>query len=189
MAYIILIFIFVLLRDFLGKEEEVTIRCGEWDLRSDQEWFAHQDRKVDSFSIHFRYRGGDKLYNDIALIHVKKDFDLADIDIEENLNVVPICLPKVYGRDFLQTRDDCVSMGWGKKSSDANEYEVSMKQVKLPMVANNECQAALRSKTRLFSTWRLDQSFVCAGGMKGEDTCDGDGGGPLVCRSKDDPNR
>ena len=144
---------------------------------------------MDSFSIHFRYRGGDKLYNDIALIHVKNDFDLADIDTEENLNVVPICLPKVYGRDFLQSRDDCVSMGWGKKSSDANEYEVSMKQVKLPMVANNECQAALRSNTRLFSTWRLDQSFVCAGGMKGEDTCDGDGGGPLVCRSKDDPNR
>ena len=126
-------------RDYLGREEDVTIRCGEWDLQSDQEWFLHQDRRVDSFSIHFRYKGGNKLYNNIALVHVKKEFDLADFDNEENLNVAPICLPSLYGKDFLQSRYDCVSMGWGKKSFDATEYEVSMKQVNLPMVENDEC--------------------------------------------------
>ena len=112
-------------RDYLGREEDVTIRCGEWDLQSDQEWFLHQDRRVDSFSIHFRYQGGNKLYNNIALVHVKKEFDLADFDNEENLNVAPICLPSLYGKDFLQSRYDCVSMGWGKKSFDATEYETS----------------------------------------------------------------
>ena len=180
----------IFFRPFVGNIEEVTVRCGEWDLRSDQEWYLHQDRKVDSFTIHPRYISNpNRLYNDIALVHVKSDFLLADFEEEEHLNVAPICLPALYGRDFLRTRDDCVSMGWGKKTFDAEEYEVSMKQVKLPMVANNECQAALRSKTRLFSTWKLHESFVCAGGIKDEDTCDGDGGGPLVCRAKDDKNR
>ena len=85
--------------------------------------------------------------------------------------------------------DDCVAMGWGKKKSDADEYEVSMKQIKLPMVPNDQCQKALRDKTYLFSRWKLHSSFVCAGGIEGEDACDGDGGGPLVCRAKDDPDR
>ena len=163
------------------EPEEVRIRCGEWDLRSEKEWFGHQDRDVDSFTIHPEYFDNrDKLWNDIALVHVKKDFDVS---------LAPICLPQLYGTDFLTGENDCVSMGWGKKSSDADEYEVSMKQIRLPMVPNDQCQQALRDKTYLFSRWKMHSSFVCAGGIEGEDACDGDGGGPLVCRAKDDPDR
>ena len=46
--------------------------------------------------------------------------------------------------------DDCVAMGWGKKKSDAEEYEVSMKQIKLPMVPNDQCQQALRDNMTIF---------------------------------------
>ena len=34
--------------------------------------------------------------------------------------------------------------------------------------------------------FRLSPSEVCAGGEEGKDACDGDGGAPLVCQSKDD---
>ncbi len=30
-------------------------------------------------------------------------------------------------------------------------------------------------------TFELDESFLCAGGKANMDTCEGDGGGPLVC--------
>merc|ERR1719512_113034 len=37
-------------------------------------------------------------------------------------------------------------------------------------------------KTRLGEYFELHNSFVCAGGVQGVDTCKGDGGAPLVCQ-------
>merc|ERR1711862_304840 len=51
--------------------------------------------------------------------------------------------------------------------------------VDLPVVGHAQCQESLRS-TRLGSRFKLDDSFLCAGGAV-QDTCKGDGGSPLVC--------
>ena len=174
------------------EPEDVTVRCGEWDLRSDeQEYYAFQDRNVDSITLHpVFYDSQRKLYNDIALVHVTEDFDLADVEEDEFLNVAPICLPDINGDNFRTGADDCVSMGWGKKTIDATDYEQRMKAVKdLPIVPNDECQENLRTNSRLPSRFKLHENFLCAGGIEGKDTCEGDGGGPLVCKDKDDDNR
>ena len=41
-----------------------------------------------------------------------------------------------------------------------------------------------RRQPTLGQTFRLDSSFLCAGGNRNEDTCIGDGGSPLVCPGK-----
>merc|ERR1711874_806470 len=68
------------------------------------------------------------------------------------------------------------------------EYQVILKEIDLPVVDSYQCEASLR-ETRLGGKFQLDDSFLCAGGVPGKDTCKGDGGSPLVCPSKTIPNR
>merc|ERR1712079_391851 len=95
------------------------------------------------------------------------------------------CLPEA-GETFAGTT--CFATGWGKdKFGAAGEYQVVLKEIDLPVVDHDQCQESLR-KTRLGKRYRLHDSFLCAGGESGKDTCKGDGGSPLVCPSKYDPN-
>ncbi len=53
-----------------------------------------------------------------------------------------------------------------------NNEEISLK----------DCENRLRTKKG--QSFDLHKSFVCAGGSNTGDTCEGDGGGPLVCPAK-----
>merc|ERR1712066_707092 len=98
-----------------------------------------------------------------------------------------ICLP-AYQENFELSKG-CYVKGWGKDVfGKEGEYQVVLKEVSLPMVSDAQCLDWLRA-TRLGRRFRLDQSFVCAGGEEGKDACRGDGGGPLVCPKRDDPTR
>ena len=66
------------------------------------------------------------------------------------------------------------------------DYAGKMKQITLPIITKNECNEKFR-ESRLGSKFTLHKSMLCAGGNLAEDTCKGDGGGPLVCPSKDNP--
>merc|ERR1712211_23345 len=82
----------------------------------------------------------------------------------------------------------CFATGWGKDQfGAAGQYQVVLKEIDLPVVGHDQCQDSLRT-TRLGQKFKLHDSFLCAGGVAGKDTCKGDGGSPLVCPSKYDPN-
>jgi len=71
-------------------------------------------------------------------------------------------------------------MGEGK-FGDEGHFQVRLKEIHLPIINRHECETRLK-KTRLGSFFELDDSFICAGGERGIDTCKGDGGAPLICR-------
>lgn len=104
--------------------------------------------------------------------------------------------------DFMPYQQDCIATGWGKDASGLNgRKNVILKKISLGIVEFNKCQRDLQS-TPLGRRFRLDSTFICAGGKPGVDTCQvsllllinkynhflefvfffkGDGGAPLVC--------
>lgn len=52
----------------------------------------------------------------------------------------------------------------------AGEYQVILKKIDLPIVPRGKCVDLLK-KTRLGPNYKLHESFICAGGEIGKDTC------------------
>lgn len=82
---------------------------------------------------------------------------------------------------------NCIS--WGKDQfGKAGVYSVMLKKVPLPIVPHSTCQQKLR-QTRLSQKFNLHSTFICAGGVPGTDTCEGDGGAPLHCLDNNNSGR
>ncbi|XP_017054459.1 phenoloxidase-activating factor 2 [Drosophila ficusphila] len=147
------------------------VRAGEWDSQTTNERLPYQERAVKSVIRHPQYKSRN-IANDFALVILSQSLTLDD-----HINV--ICLPQQEAVPAPATT--CFSTGWGKDVfGSLGKYSVIMKRVPLPIVDFNSCQARLRS-TRLGTKFALDRSFICAGGQRGTDTCQGDGGAPLAC--------
>lgn len=158
--------------------QSLKVRVGEWDTQTTAEPLPHQDRNIIDIVIHPDFQN-ESLRNDIALLFLE-----IPVEIAENVNTV--CLPppeEIF--DF----ERCFATGWGKDQFGRDgKYQVILKKIDLPVIPPNTCQELLRS-TRLSQHFELHKSFICAGGEDGKDTCKGDGGSPLVCPIKTDPNR
>ncbi|EDW64546.1 phenoloxidase-activating factor 2 [Drosophila virilis] len=158
--------------------KSLIVRAGEWDTQTKDEIIPHEDRYVKDIIYHEKFNKGS-LFNNVALLFLESPFNF-------QMNIQPICLPTL-GEDFEYER--CYATGWGKnKFGKDGEYQVILKKIDLPVVGRAKCQTNLR-ETRLGRHFILHESFICAGGEKDKDTCKGDGGSPLVCPIKGQPNR
>ncbi|NP_001166254.1 serine protease homolog 90 isoform X1 [Nasonia vitripennis] len=157
---------------------EIKIRVGDWDTQSIDEIITHQDRAIEAIIIHESYHS-KSLENDFALLILSNP-----VSIMENVDI--ICLPEAR-YDFDVT--GCFVSGWGKnKFGTGGRYQYILKKIELSFINPRACEQILR-RTILGTNFELDRSFVCAGGAKGEDSCEGDGGSPLICPLKADPKR
>ncbi|KAF7283855.1 hypothetical protein GWI33_022889 [Rhynchophorus ferrugineus] len=160
------------------KTIQYKVRAGEWDTQTDKERLPYQERNVVQAIIHPEFTE-NTVYNDIALLVLDRPFTQAD-------NIGTVCLPE---QGEVSTSANCYASGWGKDVfGKEGKFQVIMKKIELPMVQFSKCQDALR-QTRLGPKFLLHNSFICAGGEAGKDTCTGDGGSPLVCPDTKVPGR
>lgn len=159
-------------------KRSLKIRAGEWDTQTTNELWIHQDRIVTNVLIHDDFYKPALRY-DAALLILKLPVDLVG-------NVKTICLPPY---NYAFDSHNCVASGWGKNIfGKEGEYQAILKKIELPIIEHKKCLNLLR-KTRLGRYFQLHKSFLCAGGIKGVDTCKGDGGSPLVCPIPGEFNR
>lgn len=154
-----------------NKDAAFKVRAGEWNLDNEQERYKHQERKVQKTIKHPQFSKFN-LLNDFALLVLDTPFELA-------AHINTICLPP---RNFVSSSQSCISNGWGKSDAGRDGKPVKiLKKISLPIVSHDQCELKLRSSTKLGQHFDLHQSFICAGGKPGVDTCVGDGGSPLSC--------
>jgi len=164
------------IKDLKPFPEQLKVRCGEWDTQNTIEPYPHQDRYGADVQIHPEFNPRN-LANDFALIFMQEDYNL-------DYHIDTVCLPQPNNEFNFET---CFATGWGKDKFGAEgEYQVILKEIGLSVVPKDTCENKLRG-TRLGGKFKLDQSFMCAGGEAQKDTCKGDGGSPLVCQLKNDP--
>ena len=131
----------------------------------------YQEIQVEKIKTHEKFVN-ENHHNNFALLFLRQAFKIQD-------HIQPVCLPQPCA---VYDSKNCVANGWGKdKFGSDGRYSTILKEVTYPVVDSAECQEKLR-KTRLGGFFELDESFICAGGIRGVDTCKGDGGSPLTCR-------
>ena len=148
----------------------LQVRAGDWDITKKIEQFPHVDVQVESMVVHENYDDAYR-YNNIALLFLKTQIENA-----ENINT--ICLPP---QDTNFNDSQCFSSGWvSDVFGNQDKYQPIMKKIQVPVVSFESCQNSL-IKSQLDTILMINKSFICAIGKSGKDSCNGDGGSPLVC--------
>lgn len=163
----------------LSNSSRLRVRLGEWDTQNENEEFPHVDVDVERYIIHENFNSR-RLNDDVAILLLKEPVQLKS-------HIDTLCLPNP-SRAYDPASIRCLATGWGKDAFQGGKFQSVLKQVPLPLVGRADCQASLRT-THLRKYFRLDESFLCAGGEVGEDTCTGDGGSPLACEDPHNPGR
>ncbi|XP_076325694.1 phenoloxidase-activating factor 2-like isoform X2 [Tachypleus tridentatus] len=151
----------------------LRIRLGEWDTQHKDEHYLHQDYDVEKIFIHPSF-DAISLWNDIAVLRLKQDVIFKP-------HISPVCLPNLHE---IFEGQNCVVSGWGKDAFKGGSYTNLLREIHVPVIRNDYCEVILQN-TRLGHLYHLYEGFICAGGEEDEDSCKGDGGGPLMCQRGD----
>ncbi|GLV45874.1 uncharacterized protein CBL_11671 [Carabus blaptoides fortunei] len=145
----------------------ITARLGEFDVRNNAEFHRHEEYDFAYIILHPEF-SNRTLQNDIALLRLR-------FPVQRRPNIDFVCIPKI-GMDF-DSKQNCFVTGWGRRSQSAKHSEI-LKEVEVPLWPKIRCDYALKS--HFGTNYSLPDTVLCAG-AEGNDACDGDGGGPLVC--------
>ena len=149
------------------RKPNMVVMVGETDLRvMKDEYGDWQDNiyKIAKVIDHSQFEW-ESVNNDIALLKLEKPVQVSsDIGFS--------CIPEEELNAPAGT--ECIAVGWGKHRK--RRASKKLKEAVLPLVEREDCKNAFN--------FTITKNQMCAGYKDGRsDSCDGDSGGPLLCRA------
>lgn len=156
------------------KASKLFVRLGVLDRSILENSPVHQNYTVDKVIVHPKFRSAQ--IRNVAVLQLREE-------VATTPTIGRVVLAKPEDGSFAAKH--CVISGWGKNLKRGSLSSVLTK-ANVSIVERTPCQAALR-KTRLGPSFKLDEGSMCVAGEGGAAACQGDDGGPLVCkRSSED---
>ncbi|GAB0094786.1 Protein masquerade [Sergentomyia squamirostris] len=149
--------------------DAIYVRVGDYDLTRKYGSPGAQTLRVATTYIHHNHNS-QTLDNDIALLKLHGQAELRD-------GVCLVCLPARGVNHAAGKR--CTVTGYGYMG-EAGPIPLRIREAEIPIVSDAECIRKVNAVTE--KIFILPASSFCAGGEEGNDACQGDGGGPLVCQ-------
>ncbi|XP_066158472.1 protein masquerade [Euwallacea fornicatus] len=149
--------------------DAIYVRVGDHDLTKKYGSSGAQTLRVATTYIHHNHNS-QTLDNDIALLKLHGQAELKE-------GVCLVCLPARGVNHAAGKR--CTVTGYGYMG-EAGPIPLRVREAELPIVSDAECIRKVNAVTE--KIFILPASSFCAGGEEGNDACQGDGGGPLVCQ-------
>ncbi|KAK7082524.1 hypothetical protein SK128_012282 [Halocaridina rubra] len=150
---------------FGGDDEPNIVRLGEHHIDND---FAGERPEEFRIARHVSHNYNPRTNeNDLALITLDRDVTFNDF-------IRPACLPFSFrSEEFLG--ESLTVVGWGRTAFENRVTSKVPMQANVPVVERNRCISSYRN---LRTRPTIDQRQICAG-VGGQDSCNGDSGGPL----------
>ncbi|XP_065298560.1 inactive CLIP domain-containing serine protease A3-like [Dermacentor albipictus] len=155
---------------FQGDQaSKLFVRLGVLDRSIFENSPIHQNYTVDKVIVHPKFRSAQ--IRNVAVLKLREE----------------VATTPTIGRVVLAEPEEgsvgasaCVISGWGKNLKRGSLSSVLTK-ANVSIVEKAPCQDALR-KTKLGPSFKLDEGSMCVAGEGGAAACQGDDGGPLVCK-------
>lgn len=156
----------------------IYVRLGEWDLGSNIDCIGdvsdyacadpHVDIAIELIIPHENYIANSKSqYHDIAIIRMERSTDFTDF-------IKPVCLPRAtHIRKLEAANQKFLVAGWGK--TEFRSRAMRLRKVYLNGFDIQACSNLYKQENVFITT-----SQLCAGGIKGRDSCNGDSGSGLL---------
>ena len=172
----------------------MIVALGVFTLRGGDEIDRRQIFEVMDYQIHPNFRTETTTRNDIALLRLNGIAERTDF-------VHPACLP--YGRytneytdydadaNLVADADYCWFVGWGFTGAKPSNQQVKPNDLARVLQQSRHYLMQHDTCNQILDKWNIDKKeHLCAVGYERSPyighACEGDGGGPLVCKHKDD---
>ncbi|KAI8437294.1 hypothetical protein MSG28_011666 [Choristoneura fumiferana] len=170
--------------------DSIYVRVGDHDLTRKYGSPGAQTLRVATTYIHHNHNS-QTLDNDIALLklHGKAELKEGWSRLVEEMRAIAargagvaggVCLVCLPARGVSHAAGKrCTVTGYGYMG-ETGPIPLRVREAELPIVSDAECIRKVNAVTE--KIFILPASSFCAGGEEGNDACQGDGGGPLVCQ-------